>query len=378
MSIPTPLTAEELTAEWLQQALQSSDGLRGGRVVSLDAEPLERGGYASDLVRLRPRYEGASGPETLIAKLPPAAESVRSVVAAFGFFPREVRFFRELSPRVPVTTPRCYFAQLDDSGALGALLLEDLSALRAEGASDAASPDETEAAVDAAARLHGAFWDDPELRASGWLAGDTARRYQGAALLFRERSASFVELAGQTAPKDFVRRLSAVADFIARQGERSARPGCTLMHGDYRLDNLLFPRGGGAPVVLDWQLTGFAPGAYDLAYFMAQSLTPGARRARGADLLGRYLRALQAAGVRGYDRDALLLDYRRSLLTCSLIIVNLSGTVLETRQRAAGGGDDAGAAADVLPGLTALFESMTERTLSAIMDEDALDCLQDA
>ena len=79
----------------------------------------------------------------------------------------------------------------------------------------------------------------------------------------------------------------------------------TLVHGDYRLDNLLF-RPDGTIVVADWQLVQAAPdGASDLALLLASSLD-GAQRARLVrPLLDRYLVGLAAEGV---EIDAGALD----------------------------------------------------------------------
>ena len=53
----------------------------------------------------------------------------------------------------------------------------------------------------------------------------------------------------------------------------------TLAHGDYHLENLMFPaEGQNAPVVLDWQITMHATGVFDLGYFLSQSLTQEDRR----------------------------------------------------------------------------------------------------
>ncbi len=364
-----PTLAEQLTAPWLTSVLTEGGYLTGGRVVELGLQGFgERKGFASDLWRLRPRYEGGEGPATLIAKIPPAEQSVRAVVGAFGFFPREVRFYRELAGGLPIATPRCYFGELDSEGALGTLLLEDL------GDDDGAGDDRAraEAAIDLAAQMHAHCRDDAALSTLPWLAGDAGARYQGAAMLFRARSDGFLEELGERVPVRFRERMGDVAAFIASRGEHATTPGSTLLHGDFRLDNLLFPGAGAAPVLLDWQLLGWGPGAGDIAYFLAQSLPLESRRTHEGALLARYHAALEDAGVTGYTRAQLQDDYRRGLLQASLIVVNLSGTVRETRARTAGSGDDAAEAAQMLPGLLTLFETMAERTLGAIEDSDAL------
>ena len=44
------------------------------------------------------------------------------------------------------------------------------------------------------------------------------------------------------------------------------------MHGDYRLDNLMFPEHGDGVVAVDWQTLAIGPPGRDLAYFLATSV----------------------------------------------------------------------------------------------------------
>ena len=61
----------------------------------------------------------------------------------------------------------------------------------------------------------------------------------------------------------------------------------TIVHGDFRADNLLF--GGDRVVVVDWQTVGLGPGPGDLSYLLGASLTPDDRRAQEAGLVDRYV-----------------------------------------------------------------------------------------
>lgn len=65
-----------------------------------------------------------------------------------------------------------------------------------------------------------------------------------------------------------------------------------LMHGDYRLDNMLFDPDRTRVTVVDWQTMGIGLPAGDLAYFTATSLAPDLRSAIERDLVDRYHRAL--------------------------------------------------------------------------------------
>ena len=71
----------------------------------------------------------------------------------------------------------------------------------------------------------------------------------------------------------------------------------TLLHGDFRLDNLCFDDNTGEVVVMDWQtmLTGSAGG--DIAYFLSASVPQGAGRAVIDDLLEHYRDCLAENGI---------------------------------------------------------------------------------
>ena len=74
------------------------------------------------------------------------------------------------------------------------------------------------------------------------------------------------------------------------------------MHGDYRLDNMLFGAPG-APrpfAAVDWQTVGWGQVMTDASYFLGGSLTLEDRRAHEQELLREYHDALQDHGVRGF------------------------------------------------------------------------------
>ena len=75
----------------------------------------------------------------------------------------------------------------------------------------------------------------------------------------------------------------------------------TVMHGDYRLDNLFFDDVGGV-TALDWQITTKGVAGFDFGYFVSQSLSARDRRRYLDELVGTYQRELAAAGV-NYPED---------------------------------------------------------------------------
>ena len=97
----------------------------------------------------------------------------------------------------------------------------------------------------------------------------------------------------------------------------------TVVHGDFRLDNLMF--GGERVAVLDWQTVRLGPAMSDVAYFIGSALHAEERRANEEALVREYHATLTAAGGsiewddcwRGYRRhgfDGLLMGIIASML----------------------------------------------------------------
>src|SRR4029079_17182428 len=95
---------EDLTPAYLTGAL-------GAAVIEVDVEPVGVGvGLIGQLYRIRPTYaSGASGPPTVIAKLPGATEESRFVAQVLNMYQKECGFYRELAatsgPLPPVAAP---------------------------------------------------------------------------------------------------------------------------------------------------------------------------------------------------------------------------------------------------------------------------------
>jgi aminoglycoside phosphotransferase (APT) family kinase protein len=108
--------------------------------------------------------------------------------------------------------------------------------------------------------------------------------------------------------------MGLVAPWLLAEYDRFA-----LLHGDYRLDNMLFDPDRTRVSVVDWQTLGVGLPARDLAYFTATSLNPQLRAAIEEDLVAAYHRELSRSGVADYDREACWRDYRLGVLQAPLI-----------------------------------------------------------
>jgi hypothetical protein len=87
----------------------------------------------------------------------------------------------------------------------------------------------------------------------------------------------------------------------------------TLLHGDYRTDNMMFAPDG-TVIMMDFQLTGVGSAAYDLAYFIGSCLEVDAARERL--LYDRWIDGLIAGGVPESDLAGMWEKYRIASLFC--------------------------------------------------------------
>jgi hypothetical protein len=308
MSIPTEV--EQLTADWLGRAL-------GRRVDTVAATPVGTGQIGT-CYRL-----ALSGdpdlPATVLAKLPAADPGARALLA--NPYRTELRFYRELLPTLAVRAPQVHHAEGVGEDGEFVLLLEDLAPAVQGDQIAGCSVAQVEDAVVNLAGLHGPRWCDPTL---GDVEGMALNGPEDAALmaeLFGPATEMFLaNLEGLLSDEDAatVREVPALVERWALARSERFAP----VHGDYRLDNLLFPPDGGAGVVaVDWQTLSLALPARDLAYAVATSLEPDVRRGAERDLVASYHAALLGYGVAGYSLEDCWDDYRFAQLQVPLVAV---------------------------------------------------------
>ena len=310
MSAPLVAEVDELTPAWLSSAL-------GRRVDTVTARPVGTGQIGT-CFRLTLTGDPHL-PATVLAKLPAADPAARALLA--NPYRTELRFYREILPTLAVRAPQPYYADMAAEGGDFVLLLEDLAPAEQGDQIAGCTVDQVRDAVVNLAGLHGPRWCDPTLLAIEGLALNGPDDATLMAELFGPAVDLFLSnLAGLLAPGDEA-TVRAVPDVIERWAlARAERFG--LVHGDYRLDNLLFPPGGGPGVVaVDWQTLSLALPARDLAYAIATSLDPDARRAAERELVAAYHAALVGHGVAAYSLEECWDDYRFAQLQVPLVAV---------------------------------------------------------
>jgi hypothetical protein len=348
-----PKQPEDLTAEWLSEAL-------GVKVVAVAAEPIAAGvGFLGKLARLTPRYAGAAAgaPRSLIAKLPTLDPGTRQLARLFRFYEREVRFYQELAEQVALRVPRAYHAAADAASGDFVLLLEDLAPARIGDQLESCDAAQARMAVRDIAALHAGWWQSPRLADLAWMPAANDPVHLAVAGIYQQCWPAFLQFAGSNLPEPVKRIGEALASRINRIQHifTTERPN-TIVHGDFRLDNLFFAsEQGGVPfAAIDWQVTFRGCGIFDIAYMLAGNLQPAMRRELERELLQFYHERLLAGGVSGYDYASCWDDYRISVLFCLVYVVVSIGTLDPANAR----------------GL-ALFHAWIERVGMAIVELDA-------
>ena len=346
-----PADPAALTADWFSEVL-------GADVQACKVEQIAIGvGLLGRLFRVH--LDGdREVPATVIVKLPTLDITARvKLCEAAEFYLREVHFYREVGLGNPLQPARPFYAAFDDATHDFVLVLEDLGRLRNADQIVGCSVPDAETVIDGIARHHAHWWDNDRLASLTWLKPtDTEPFSTVVADAYDAAWPGFVERVGydmSPAIRDFGERLPSLMPWYLTE---ICRPPHTFLHGDLRLDQLFFAvTPDDAPVrALDWQITSRGRGAFDLAYFLSQSLSPETRRSCEDKLLDQYAGRLAEHGI-DYSREQLRHDYRLTTAWCFVYPVIGSGQIEIANDRQ-----------------LALMRTMYRGSATAIEDHDAL------
>lgn len=297
------------------------------------------------------------GPHSVVVKMQAADELSRQAGAA-GTYSSEIRFYTELAPTLSLRTPTCYYAVGPDGEGRFALVLEDLAPAEQGDQLAGCSIEQAHSAVVNLAGLHGPRWCDPALLELSWIRRSSVAESEMLQSMLIESTQRFIEHYDDRVSEADARVLRAFAPkcaFWLRGRPERFGP----VHGDYRLDNLLFGNAAGGLEVaaVDWQTLMIGLPGRDLAYFLGNSLMPDVRRRCERDLVKAYHEALRAQGVSDYPLEECFEDYRYGHFQGPLITVLAAAGLSHTER-----GD-------------AMFMAMSSRACEAIRDLGCLDLI---
>jgi aminoglycoside phosphotransferase (APT) family kinase protein len=315
--VSIPRYPGDVTAEWLSAAL--SEHTARVEVSDVLVTPIGTGQTGATF-RITARYATERGdlPQTFVIKLPAQDDTVRDRVV-IGYR-SECAFYQSVAGRVEVPTPRCFYCEISyDSMDFALLLADQAPAVQGD---QLAGCGETEArlAVDALAGLHAPSWCDRSwLEFPGIAFGrpDEAGAAGMGEVARMSAEITLDKLGDRMSAEDrdtFSAAMGLVKPWLLAEYDRFA-----LLHGDYRLDNMLFDPARTRVSIVDWQTLGVGLPARDLAYFTATSLNSQLRGDIEEGIVADYHRALAGRGVTDYDRETCWRDYRLGVLQAPLI-----------------------------------------------------------
>jgi hypothetical protein len=348
---------DQATPEWLTAALVASGRAPAhARITDVSATVIGRGKVGQN-VRFTLDWEGAAPPEvpaSVVGKFASDDPTSRQAGLMTGTYLREVSFYREVAPRVAMSIPGCHVAELDATSGAFVLLFDDITPAESGDQVAGCTLTQAEAAMDELARLHAGFWGDRSLEGGEWLVRRGADGGAGLVALYEMFVGSFLDRFGPRLSPEAVRVVEAFTPLVGPWIATDADP-LTLLHGDYRLENMLFATSPElAPLtVVDWQTPSLGPGPSDAAYFLGAGLPTEMRRTHERDLLERYRQGLVAGGV-DLSTGACWASYRANAVAGVHMTVVASVLV---------GQDDHG---------DAMFLAMAERHAAHVADLDTL------
>jgi Ecdysteroid kinase-like family len=282
----------DLTTSWLTAAIGA------GPVVDFAVERIGTG-QMSECYRVRLSYSdleaeagypSVQGPESVVLKVAATDPASRQTGLGLGLYEREVRFYGDIAPELDGPIAPCYHAAVDTATGAFDLLLGDAGPAIVGDEIAGATTEQATLGVVELGRLHGPLLGDIALAEAPWLNRESPLNQAMITSLY----AGFVDrYSEQIAPNHRLvceRLVDAFDGYL--EGEAGQMRG--LVHGDYRLDNMLFGTAGAdrALTVVDWQTVSWGPALTDLAYFLGTALPARDRREHYDALLLAYHEAL--------------------------------------------------------------------------------------
>lgn len=324
--------------------------LGGPTVTGFQADRIGTG-QMSECYRLTLSYpDGGAGPDSVVLKVAASEPTSRQTGLTLGLYQREVGFYTDIAPRLAGPVPRCYHAAIDTETGVFDLLLEDAAPAIPGDDIAGAGIDQALLAVAELGRMHASLHGETDLADVAWLNRDAPINqallqtlYAG----FLERYAARITDEQRTVCD---RLVASFDDYLAAEDQQPKG----LVHGDYRLDNMLLGEPGAARalMVVDWQTVTWAPAFVDLAYFLGCALPVEVRRTHFDALIEAYL-----AG-RGSDAGVTAVEVREGLRRQSffgVMMAVVSSMLVGQTER----GDD-------------MFMTMLTRHCAQVLDTDAL------
>lgn len=281
----------DLTEDWLSDVVKASvKGFSTARIGE---------GQISDAYRVSLQYapfDQNDPPSTVVLKVASDDEPSRKSSSKLGLYERESRFYSEIAPSIPLDDApltHCYYSSFSIADNVVCLILEDAAPAAAGNDLSGATLEQAKLALSELGKLHRSTMDYEELAEQSWLNHSNDIDQQRFQKSFEEFARRYEQ---RVKPEHLAvaRRLAESFDLWRVMEEEEEGSLLGLMHGDYRLDNMLFGNESSEKrlTVVDWQLVQWGHVLNDVSYFLGAALTTENRRLWEDDLLKSYYEGL--------------------------------------------------------------------------------------
>ena len=316
--MPNLPSGDAINAQWLGEQL-------GCPVESLDVEPFGvPQGLTSNTIRLRPRGPSDALPSSLILKIDSEDPQSREVALKLNCFRREVGFYDTFASDISSLVPLVYATGNGSTDEGRWLLMEDLSAMKVGNQVRGVSAEASCLVLEAIALAHARFWNSPALQGYDWLP-DQQFWFQGSTEILSSFHVNFLNDYELRVEPEALRLIEFVVENSQVIDDVVAHRPMTLVHGDLRVENVLFGQSSThrSVVLLDWATPTRSMAAMDLAYFIGGSVPMPARRDKLRDLCACWHQSLAKYGVRDYSFEDAWADFQLASLRCLSSVLHL-------------------------------------------------------
>jgi len=256
-------------------------------------------GQMADSLRVSMQHSGSdSAPATLIAKVPKANEASRAASRLSRCYEVETSFYSEIRSMVDARIPDCYHVEYSAHDDEFLLLLEDMAPAKQGDQLGGCNADDAMLAVSEMAKLHGSLWMNPVIKNKAWLHRNSSDSVEVTSQLLQGVYPAFCQRFDGRIDSDVVRVGQQFVNKFPTYFAAQPAPN-TVVHRDFRLDNLLFGEweGNSGVAILDWQTACDGVAISDLSYFVGSALLPDKRAEFERAIVDHYVSVIKTYGV---------------------------------------------------------------------------------
>ena len=321
-------------------AMRDGGHLRSGKVASFTHHVVgEETGFLGEIAILSLTYSSDAAaqnddavlPKTMVLKIPTPLKN-RIMGQSLGVYEKEIRFYSQLKEKLNIRTPGYYYgvmSAVDEPDVIlerlkalhrlpiwviaifglivqwvfglmprrYALLIEDVSHYRLGDQSKECSTNDIKMALDSMASLHAQFWDSSELQALSWIT-PVELSAKLVHMGYLQSANTYLKENGTNLTEDQLKLHAWLKENGVGLTERLGKKSMTLLHGDFRVDNLCFDDSAEEMLLLDWQTTMAGSYGLELAYFLSTAIPADAPSEKLDEMIEYYRTALDLRGIK--------------------------------------------------------------------------------